>query len=406
LELTSVYSAFANSGFRVAPIAITKIQDHDGNIVYESGAPAPQGVMRSEHAFFISSILSDNQARTPAFGQNSVLNLPFPAAVKTGTTNDFRDNWTVGYTPDLAVGVWVGNADYSPMQDISGIAGAAPIWAGFMEIAVPQVAGGRVSGFSRPVGVIDKVICAVSGTEPSQWCPSQRTEIFAADQQPLPKEEDLWQKVVIDTWTGLKVSSECPDFDEELFVLNVTDPWAIKWIKKDAEGKKWAESMGFKKPIIFSPSRECRSNDPKPKLAFLSPADGTTIDMNPIDIYALADATENFDYFQLEYALGDPPIKWEILGKSKTPFISTEKMFTWDVLNIPPGPVTLRLYMHSTEDTYAEITIRLNLQVPTPTPTPTETATPTDIPTNTPEPTLTLTITPEPSSTPTPTVTP
>ena len=66
------------------------------------------------------------------FGANSVLNLPFPAAAKTGTTNDFRDNWTLGYTPDLAVGVWVGNADYTPMQNTTGLTGAAPIWADFM----------------------------------------------------------------------------------------------------------------------------------------------------------------------------------------------------------------------------------------------------------------------------------
>ncbi|MER3515348.1 MAG: hypothetical protein C4310_13925, partial [Chloroflexota bacterium] len=71
----------------------------------------------------ITDILSDDDARAPAFGHNSVLNLSHPAAAKTGTTTDWRDNWTIGYTPDLVVGVWVGNADNSPMYDVSGISG-------------------------------------------------------------------------------------------------------------------------------------------------------------------------------------------------------------------------------------------------------------------------------------------
>ncbi len=132
LELTSAYGVFANAGRRMPPVSITKIVDYSGNVVYEYKPPAGDQVIRPEHAYLISSILSDNDARTPAFGLNSVLNLPFQAAVKTGTTNDFRDNWTLGYTPDLVVGVWIGNADYTPMVHSTGVTGAAPIWAQFL----------------------------------------------------------------------------------------------------------------------------------------------------------------------------------------------------------------------------------------------------------------------------------
>ena len=89
-------------------------------------------IISPEHSYLITSILSDNQARSWMFGSNSVLNLPFPVAAKTGTTNDFRDNWTLGYTPDLVTGVWVGNADYTPMVNTTGVSGAAPIWSQFM----------------------------------------------------------------------------------------------------------------------------------------------------------------------------------------------------------------------------------------------------------------------------------
>src|SRR5690606_40577025 len=127
-------------------------------------------------AYLISDILADNEARTPAFGPNSVLRLSFPAAVKTGTTNDFRDNWTIGYTPELVVGVWVGNADFTPMVNTSGVTGAAPIWHNFMEAAL----AGRATPFARPAGIVDKTICGISGAEPSEFCPPQslRTEQF------------------------------------------------------------------------------------------------------------------------------------------------------------------------------------------------------------------------------------
>jgi len=400
LELTAAYAIFANSGRRVPPVAITRIVDHEGNLVYEYQPPAGEQVIRAEHAYLISSILSDNEARTPAFGPNSVLRLPFPAAVKTGTTNDFRDNWTLGYTPDLTVGVWVGNADYTPMQNISGITGAAPIWAEFMQAAIQQLTGGNPAPFARPAGVVEKVICAISGTEPSQWCPQQTTELFAADQPPLPKEEDLWQKVLVDTWTGLKASSECSDFTEERFVLNVTDPWARKWIRKDPQGQKWAKEMGFEKNVSFAPGRECKATDPRPRLAFVSPGDGQTILVSPLEIVVQADASRNFDYVQLEFGLGEDPVEWTVLEKRNSPVPQADKFYTWDLTEVPRGVITLRLYMHSTEDTFAERRIHLNIQVPTPTPTPTQTPTPTSTPTPTPVPTETPTITPTPTETP------
>lgn len=407
LELTGVYATIANAGRKVPLISITKILDHEGNQVFEANREPVQQVLRPEHTFLITSILADNEARAPMFGRDSVLNLPFPAAVKTGTTNDFRDNWTLGFTPDLAVGVWVGNPDYTPMNDVSGVTGAAPIWAEFMKVAAPKVAGGRVTPFSRPAGIIDKVICAVSGTEPSEWCPKQTTEIFAADQPPLPKEEDLWQKLEVDTWTGLRASEECGNFRKEVFALNVKDAEAIKWIKKDAEGKAWAEKMGFKKPIVFAPERACKTDDPRPKVEFLQPRNDDTITSPELDIYAIADATKNFKSYQLDYGLGAEPKEWETLLKSNEPSNGSDKIYHWDVSELPAGLVTLRLTIFSSQDTYAELKIRINLQVPTPTPTvsPTVTPSPTWTSTSLPSQTPTPSLTPAPS-TPTPTETP
>ncbi len=406
LEMAGAYAVFANGGRIIPPVGITRIVDSAGNLIFQYQPPPGEQVLRPEHAFMISSILSDNPARTPAFGPNSILNLPFTAAAKTGTTNDFRDNWTVGYTPDVVVGVWVGNADYTPMQNTSGLTGAAPIWANFMQTAVQALTGGSPSGFVKPAGVVERIICKVSGTEPSRWCPDQRSEFFAADQPPLPREEDLWQQVLFDTWTGLRISAACQDFTDEKFALNVMDVWAREWLKNTADGRDWAEQMGFSKPVFFVPDRECTADDPRPILAFNRPLNGETIIETPLEIFGQADATADFRRFRLEYGLGEDPVKWETLMGENSPVRQPDLIYSWDLEDIPEGEVTLRLYIESRNDTYAELRRLIRIRLPTPTPTPTETPTPTPTETPTPTPSRTPTMTFTPTISPTPTITP
>lgn len=408
LELTGAYAVMANGGRRVPPVAITRIEDHDGNVIFQYQPPAGEQVIRPEHAYLISSILSDNDARTPMFGSNSVLALPFQAAVKTGTTNDFRDNWTIGYTPDVAVGVWVGNPDYTPMQNTTGLTGAAPIWADFTQRAVQQLMGSQATPFFRPAGIVDRVICSISGTEPSQWCTSQRSEIFAADQLPLPSSQDLWSRVLFDTWTGLRASTACADYTDEEYALNVTDVWARAWIQNDPQGQAWAEQNGFSDPILFTPARECRADDPRPTINFASLSEGQTLTTSPVDIYAVVYASADFLNFELDYGIGENPVEWIRLTDSNQPVMQAALIYKWDLQEIPTGVVTLRLTMHSIRNTSAERLLRLNMQVPTQTPTATATTTPTATPTATPTitPTPTASMTPMPSATPLPTETP
>jgi len=388
LEMTSAYGAFANGGRRVQPVAITRIVDHEGNLVYEYQPAAGEQVIRAEHAYLINSILSDNEARTPMFGANSPLNLPFQAAVKTGTTNDFRDNWTIGYTPDLAVGVWVGNADYTPMEGTTGTTGAAPIWSQFTQFAVPYITGGSPTPFSRPPGVVERIICESSGTEPSERCPMQRLEYFAFDQLPLPKEQDLWQRISVDTWTGLRASAGCSDYMEEQDVINVTDQAAREWITGTEEGRAWASSLGISEPIRFTPERECTLEDPRPRLLFANLQQNQTITESPLDIYVIANATADFRHWRLDYGLGEDPSEWRpLLEGVSDQYENPQMVYSWDLHELPAGVVTLRLRMESNRDTFAEKTVTITLQVPTPTPTP--------------EPTATITPTPEPTETPT-----
>jgi penicillin-binding protein 1C len=140
LELTTAYSVLASEGRSVAPEPILGAVDAYGRPVLNARRPQgePLQAVSSSTAFLLTDILADNEARTPMFGANSPLLLSKPGAAKTGTTDDWRDNWTIGYTRFLVAGAWTGNSDGHPMKRVSGIAGAAPIWHEFMEAVLKQ----------------------------------------------------------------------------------------------------------------------------------------------------------------------------------------------------------------------------------------------------------------------------
>ncbi len=140
LELTGAMAALANGGVFVPPRAILTATDSQGQPVDLGPIPGGEPVVSPATAFLVTDILADNTARAPAFGANSPLRLSRPAAAKTGTTTDFRDNWTVGYTRYLVVGVWAGNSDGRPMRGSSGLTGAAPIWHDFHEAVLQDPA--------------------------------------------------------------------------------------------------------------------------------------------------------------------------------------------------------------------------------------------------------------------------
>ncbi len=137
LHMTAAYSTFANKGVRVPTVYIQSITDNEGHEIYrfDKNKVHGQRVLSEDVAFLISSMLSDKQARYHEFFPGNPLEADRPAAVKTGTTDSFRDNWTIGYTPHLTVGVWAGNSDNTIMNNVIGITGAGPIWHEVMTYA-------------------------------------------------------------------------------------------------------------------------------------------------------------------------------------------------------------------------------------------------------------------------------
>ena len=213
LELTAAYGAFASGGRRVSPVAILKIENRDGQALPGMGPTGPGAqVLSPQVAYLITDILSDNEARVRTFGRNSLLRLSGnrPAAVKTGTTTDWKDNWTVGYTPDLVVGVWVGNADNASMIGVSGVTGAAPIWHDFMETVLHNT---PAQDFERPPGLVEMEICSDSGLLPTDLCPYRRQEIFIAcpGQACAPTQADtMHQRISLDGRTMQRATPETP----------------------------------------------------------------------------------------------------------------------------------------------------------------------------------------------------
>ncbi len=181
LELTTAYAVFARGGRYVAPRAIVRIEDAQGHVLWQAPEASDQQVLPPQVAYLITDILSDGKARLPGFGEAWALSLDRPAAVKTGTTTDCRDNWTIGYTPQIAVGVWVGNADGQSMGRISGVEGAAPVWHDVMLLAhraLPPMP------FARPDGIVERIICPESGLLAGPECPHARRELFIVGTEP------------------------------------------------------------------------------------------------------------------------------------------------------------------------------------------------------------------------------
>jgi membrane peptidoglycan carboxypeptidase len=155
IDMATVFGTFANLGERVSVTGVKRIYDARNQVIFENN-PSGSRVVSEEASYIISDILSDNFARITEFGNHSALEIPgYKVAVKTGTTDMKKDNWTIGYTPDFVVTVWVGNNDNTPMNQYlaSGITGAAPIWNRMMSFLLTKYGA---HWYEKPSGIVEK----------------------------------------------------------------------------------------------------------------------------------------------------------------------------------------------------------------------------------------------------------
>lgn len=175
LELVRAYAALARGGVYSEEKSILGLFGLNQRQIMTPDRKTRKRIFSPQVAYILTHILSDNDARIPSFGQNSSLNLPYPCAAKTGTSKDFRDNWTIGYTPRYTVGVWVGNFDGKPMREVSGITGCGPL---FKDIMLLLEKKNTKRPFKMPDKLVRKKICPLSGKIVSESCAGYLEEVF------------------------------------------------------------------------------------------------------------------------------------------------------------------------------------------------------------------------------------
>ena len=270
IDMTGAYSAFVNKGFRAEPVAILKVEDVKGKILEDNTPKKGKRVLSEEQAYLISNILSDNGARKEVFGLNSLLNVK-NMMVKTGTTNDKRDNWTIGGNINAMVGVWVGNNDNSEMLNVaSGVSGASPIWR---RIVLEAVKGKPDTGFEVPSGIVTAEVDGVSGYRAHDGFTS-RSESFVKGTEPGEDPVHVMLKVCKSDGKLANPSDVAAgNYDgREYFVFLEEDPTAApggqnRW----QEGiLNWLSGQGDAK--YHPPTEYCGTSNPI-NVEFINPAD-------------------------------------------------------------------------------------------------------------------------------------
>jgi len=283
LDLASAYSAFANTGLKVEPISILKVTDQEDKVLYEHKPANSKRVLTSEQSFLISHILSDNSSRLITFGENSALVVSGrTVAVKTGTTNDKRDNWTIGWTPQIIVGVWVGNNDNSEMKSVaSGVSGAAPIWRQTIQAALlgkPNV------GFIAPAGIVTAEVDQISGFRSHDGYPS-RMEYFVKGTEPQD-EDPIHTKLKVcrgqDKLATLALIARGDYEEKEYFVFKENDPLSGDGVNHWQQGiDEWLTTQGDSR--YHPPSDYCGATD-EIEVRIEDPAHEVQIDSNEIKV--------------------------------------------------------------------------------------------------------------------------
>jgi penicillin-binding protein 1C len=355
LDMAYAFGVFANGGtmmgeptrnprpgFRqLDPVAILRVEDAQGQTLWEYTRPEARTVvladgreLSQEEAYLLTNVLSDNNARAAAFGSNSALRLSRPAAAKTGTTTDFKDVWTVGYTPQVVTGVWVGNNDNTPMEGVSSSRGAGPIWHNVMERIYEEGHAQRVLGevvekFPRPAGLTTLEVCAVSGLLPNEHCPDKTKALFIEGTEPT-EYCNVHRVERVNRETG-KLATVCtpPELVEDR-VYEVYPPEAADWVR----------TQGIPQP----PTQ-------RDEIYGCTPEGGEIVILDPTlgghvkEVVAVRGNARSGDFnlYRLEFGEGLNPSAWSQIGGDHYNQVENDVLEFWDVRGLQDGLYSLQL---------------------------------------------------------------
>jgi len=364
LDMAVAYSVFMNGGYMAGqpvpetnlrrgyreldPVAILRIEDSQGKILYEYRQPETRQVLSPQLAWLMTSILSDNQARYAVFGHPNQLELDRPAAVKTGTTNDYRDNWTIGGTPQIVASVWVGNNDNQEMRGVSGVAGAAPIWHDVMTYYLKDK---PVVTWDRPPGLVDKYVCTDSGLLATQYCPTA-IETFIEGTE--PQASDTWyQPFLINRETGKLATVYTPPELVEEKIFEVFPPEYADWLKTTEIEQPPMEydNIGV--------SGQCAG-----EVAICNPQPfGYVRGLVTINGNARGDG---FAFYRLAFGPGLNPQSWQQIGPDHGEQVDNNVLEMWDTTGLS-GLYSLQLTMVRGDQSFQPVTIQVSVDNDNPT---------------------------------------
>ncbi len=380
VDVVYAYSVFATGGIMrgvpttqtlppgyrdLDPVSILKVEDSQGNVIWNADDQrTDEQIIPSQYAYLITNILSDPQAECLTFGCGGLNISGQTAAVKTGTSEPYAnskaigDTWSFGYTPDLVVGVWAGNADNTSMGNILSTTIAFPAMRDFMEAAL---AGKPASTFQKPDGVDDVTVCVPSNMLPTPYCGKTSEDLFVTDA--IKDKDDWWQPTKIDIRTGLLATEMTPpQFVQERGYLTI--PPTVQGFERD-QALEWASLLGG-----AAPSESTNPSDIPAVIS--SPASGATVSGN-VNIVGRASSAD-FQSYRLEYGVGQSPSEWALIYTSSTP-VNNSTLAVWDTAGFPDGQYTLRLVVTDAKlgELITTTTIKLGRGGGTATPQPTPT---------------------------------
>lgn len=345
LDMTYAYGVFANQGKMAGtpvlsekqqpglrtldPVAILEIRGPDGNVFEKFDGPQEKQIITPQLAYLITNILTDNVARAPVFGNTLVMPDGRPAAIKTGTTEDLKDFWQMGYTPELAVGVWMGNSKGEKLTGGFSSTTAGPIWKDF---TVQALADTPIGLFTRPPGIVNATVCVPSGLLPTPECQKTRGEIFIQGQVPTEK-DNLYKKVRVDRATGLLASKDTPSnqVEEKVFLV------------LPEEARAWAKENNIEQPPEqVSPSPPPASLQPALTLPALTAPAPNSLIQGTLTLRGSAGGP-GVDRFTVDIGAGLQPKQWISIVPPRKDLVENQVLGRYETGTLADGLYTLRL---------------------------------------------------------------
>lgn len=331
------------------PVLIERVETRDGILLYDY-APQQREILTPQLAFIMNDMLADRSARCAIWGCPNLLELPLnrPAAATSGTTADFRGAWTVGYTPELVTAVWVGNRDGRPTAEVTGMAGAAPVWHGLMAWALQTEPVGL---WPRPAGLVETAVCDISGLLPTPHCPTV-SELFIAGTQPTVR-DTIFQEIAINQETGRRATIYTPPELIERRVYRLYPEAAAEWAAANN---------------IEAPTTEydtiLPATVPDGLAAITSPTDFAAVG-GVITITGTAQG-DQFSHYRLAYFRGLTPGNLQTIVDNVTTPRQNEALAEWDVSNLS-GLYTLLLTVVGADGRFTEVSTHVTIDNTPPT---------------------------------------